>query len=98
MKLLIQGLATMALVVLAGLLFDFYKRHPVDAFCEQLPALATPQEIVSLANAARLWVNPLGENKDSIWVFNQRAPWWRYACVIELQHGRAVTKHVMAAD
>ena len=98
MKLLLNVLAAIALVVIAGLLFDFYKRNPVDAFCEQLPTSATPQEIISLANAAGLWVNPLYENKDSIWVFNQRAPWWRYACIVELQNGRIFSKQFMAAD
>ena len=98
MKTLASAIGALVLLILFGYAFNLYKRHPVDSFCKGVSAADTPQDVVARAKLSGLWVNALDENNTSVWVFNQKAPWWRYACIVEFKSDRVSGRRVILAD
>lgn len=98
MKALANIIAAVALLFFIGYAFNLYKRYPVDSFCKNISATDTPQDVVARAEINALWINPLDKSADEVWVFNQKAPWWRYACIVKFKDGQAADTQVIAVD
>lgn len=98
MDALAKAFVAFALLVGCPWGYSVYKRHPVEAFCRGLPAAATRERVIADAEVAGLWINPLDRQAPSLWIYNQRAPWWRYACVVEFDARHGISAKVMAAD
>ena len=98
MNTLARGLTAVGFLLVAAYAFNLYKRHPADAFCRGISPTETRDLIVARANAEGLFVNRFDNRTDSVSVFNQRAPWWRYACDVEFKDGKVSGKRVIAAD
>jgi hypothetical protein len=78
--------------------FDFYKAHPVEVFCSELPESATPAAILELARSRGLPAIDTLSDGGHVAVFNQNSPFFRHACVVEFRAGRQVSRQVIIAD
>ena len=98
MNSLAKSAIALALLVAAPLAYTQYKRYPVDSFCRILSTGDSREQVLSTAEVAGLSVNPLDRNSDRVHIFNQMAPWFRFACVVTLDNNLVVAGEVMAAD
>ncbi len=97
---IMAGMFVVSVLLLVGLMFGFtkYKMYPVETFCENLAPSSTIASIIKEKKRQGLII--LGEvsRTGTVSVLNQKSPFWRFACEVELENGRIVGKHVVAAD
>jgi len=98
MNTLAKGLSAVVLLFVIGYAFNFYKRYPADRFCSNVSSTDTEQSIIQRAKQEGRHFLPSSNSSSSVLVFNQVAPAWRYACVIEFSEGKVSGKRVIAAD
>ena len=87
-----------ALLVLMGYTLIRYKSHSMEAFCESVPLTATPQSVLAQAEAQQFRANDQVETRGIVAVFNQRSPYFRFACNVAFKDGHVIGRRVLAAD
>lgn len=99
---LVKGASKLVLVMLILLLglagFTWYKKRPIKAFCEQIPATATPASIIADARTKGFITFDNMAQKGEVLILNQRSPFWRFACIVRFKDNKLADKKVSTAD
>lgn len=91
-------LGAFVLLVAALWGFNLYMSQPVDSFCEGVSPSDTREQLISRAISAGLIADSHDRDENAVFIFNQQAPFWRFACVVEFRDGKFIGKSVIAAD
>ncbi len=80
-------------------IFDYFKEKPILGYCDQIKLGTTSEEALKVARNMKLFVTLNTKIDDeSILIFNQKAPYFRYACDLKFKEMKVVSKSTFMAD
>lgn len=98
----IKGLVFLAILLLNFLgffMWQSYNTSLMNSFCASLPPSATTLLIAEEAKKAGFFFIARVDTMDGwVSVLNQKSPFGRVACTIELKNGHMINKSVIIAD
>ncbi len=99
MKFFALFLICIVLLFISVGIFDYFKEKTILDYCDQIKLGTTSEEVLKVAKKMKLFVTSSTKiDDDSILVFNQRAPYFRYACDLDFKEMKVVSKSTFMAD
>ena len=98
-KWIIKLIVCILLFVVSVVVFDYFKEKPILEYCDQIKLGTTSEEVLEIAKEKNLFVLSSTKIEDkSIFVFNHRMPYFRYACILNFEEMKVVSKSTFMAD
>ena len=78
--------------------YSWYKRYPIEKFCESIPPSATAESVLSEAESKGFITRNYIARRGEAMILNHQNPAWRFACIVKFQEGKVAGKSVIIAD